>query len=105
MSQTTYLELSEDSGSAHKFYEVTVDGYEMSIRYGRIGDGGQTKTTTYADAAKALADANKKIGEKIRKGYAPAVQGQRAPRSVTRRQIVSSTSTAKTAPVLWKYRS
>jgi predicted DNA-binding WGR domain protein len=105
MPQTTYLELSQDTGSAHKFYEVTVAGNEMSVRYGRIGDAGQTKTTTYADAAKALADAAKKIGEKVRKGYAPAVAGQRAPRSVTRRVIVSSRSTAKTAPVLWKYRS
>ncbi|MER7007121.1 WGR domain-containing protein [Dactylosporangium sp. NPDC000555] len=105
MPQTTYLELSEDTGSAHKFYEVTVDGNQMSVRYGRIGDTGQTKTTSYADEAKALADAAKKIGEKVRKGYAPAVVGQRAPRSVTRRQIVSQRSTAKTAPVLWKYRS
>ncbi|GAA1782895.1 WGR domain-containing protein [Luedemannella flava] len=105
MPHTTYLELSEDTGSAHKFYEVTVDGNEMSIRYGRIGDAGQTKTTTYADEAKALADAAKKVGEKVRKGYAPAIPGQRARRSVTRRQIVSQRSTAKTAPVLWKYRS
>ncbi|HTJ36193.1 MAG TPA: WGR domain-containing protein [Dactylosporangium sp.] len=105
MPQTTYLELSEDTGSAHKFYEVTVDGNQMTVRYGRIGDSGQSKTTTYADEAKAQADAAKKIGEKVRKGYAPAVIGQRAPRSVTRRQIVSQRSTAKTAPVLWKYRS
>src|SRR5262249_19174029 len=105
MPHTTYLELSEDTGSAHKFYEVTVDGNEMSIRYGRIGDAGQMKTTIYADEAKALADAAKKVGEKVRKGYAPAVAGQRAPRAVTRRQIGSQRSTAKTAPVLWKYRS
>ncbi|MET7401112.1 WGR domain-containing protein [Dactylosporangium sp. NPDC005572] len=105
MPQTTYLELSEDAGSAHKFYEVTVDGNEITIRYGRIGDAGQSKTTSYADEVKAQADAQKKIGEKVRKGYAPAVEGQRAPRSVTRRVIQSQRSTSKTAPVLWKYRS
>ncbi|MFB9443526.1 WGR domain-containing protein [Dactylosporangium vinaceum] len=105
MAQTTYLELSEDTGSAHKFWECTVDGNQMTVRYGRIGDAGQTTTKTYADGAKAQADATKKIGEKVRKGYAPAVPGQRAPRSVTRRVIVSQHSTAKTAPVLWKYRS
>jgi len=37
---TTYLELSEDGGSAHKFYEVAVDGTQVTIRYGRIGDQG-----------------------------------------------------------------
>src|SRR3954465_5905936 len=105
MAQTTYLELSEDTGSAHKFHEVTLDDNRMTVRYGRIGDAGQSKTTTYADEAKALADATKKIGEKVRKGYAPAVAGQRAARSVTRRQIVSQRSTSKVAPVLWKYRS
>lgn len=105
MPQTTYLELSEDTGSAHKFYEVTVEGSDVSIRYGRIGDAGQMKTTTYPSEAKAQAGAAKKIGEKVRKGYAPAVPGQRAPRPVTRRRIVSQRSTAKTAPVLWKYRS
>lgn len=106
-AQTTYLELSEDSGSAHKFYEVTVDGADLTIRYGRIGDQGQVKKTTYADAAKAAADAAKKIGEKVRKGYAPAVIGQRAKRSVSRRVMVpASAPTSKTlAPVLWRYRS
>ncbi|MEV0563189.1 WGR domain-containing protein [Dactylosporangium sp. NPDC050588] len=105
MPQTTYLELSEDSGGAHKFYEVTVDGAEMSIRYGRIGDPGTLKTTTYPDHTKATAEAAKKIGEKTRKGYAPAVAGQRAKRSVSRRVIVSARSTAKTAPLLWRYKS
>lgn len=66
MPQTTYLELSEETGSAHKFYEVTVDGSEMSVRYGRIGDAGQTQITTYPSEAKALASAAKKIGEKVR---------------------------------------
>jgi hypothetical protein len=35
--ETTYLELSEDDGSAHKFHEVVVDGSALTIRYGRIG--------------------------------------------------------------------
>lgn len=73
--QTTYLELSEDSGSAHKFYEVRVAGVEVTVTYGRIGDGGQTKTTAYPSPEKAAAAAAKKIGEKVRKGYAPAVRG------------------------------
>ncbi|WP_326600750.1 WGR domain-containing protein [Streptomyces sp. NBC_01803] len=102
----TYLELSEDGGSAHKFYEVSVNGTAVSVRYGRIGSGGQLKTTMFATREKAHAAAERKIDEKVRKGYAPAVQGQRAARSVTRRQVTSAPSTARAvAPVLWRFRT
>jgi predicted DNA-binding WGR domain protein len=104
-ADTTYLELSEDSGSAHKFYEVTVDDLSVTIRYGRIGDHGQVKQSTFSTAEKAKAEASKKIGEKVRKGYAPAVPGGRPKRAVHRRQIVSTRSTATRAPVLWRYAS
>ncbi|WP_127500600.1 WGR domain-containing protein [Actinoplanes solisilvae] len=105
-ADTTYLELSEDSGSAHKFYEVTVDGTDLTVRYGRIGDHGQVKQSSYTTTDKAQAEAAKKIGEKVRKGYAPAVPGGRQKRSVSRRQIVSTRSTATTrAPMLWRYKS
>ncbi|MEV4556591.1 WGR domain-containing protein [Kitasatospora sp. NPDC049285] len=103
--QVTYLELSEDQGSAHKFYEVRLAGAELTIRYGRIGDEGQAKTTSYPSAEKAAAAAAKKVGEKVRKGYAPAVLGVRQRRAVTRRQITSSRSTARQAPMLWRFRS
>jgi predicted DNA-binding WGR domain protein len=103
--ETTYLELSESDGGAHKFYEVTVDDAALTVRYGRIGDTGQVKTSSYADNARARREAAKKIGEKIRKGYAPAVPGVRQKRCVSRRQIVSTRSTARTAPVLWRYDS
>ncbi|MEH1012905.1 WGR domain-containing protein [Micromonospora sp. CPCC 206060] len=106
MSQeTTYLELSEADGGAHKFYEVTVDDAKLTVRYGRIGGSGQVKTASYPDNARARAEAAKKIGEKVRKGYAPAVPGVRQARPVSRRQIVSTRSTARTAPVLWRYDS
>ncbi|MCZ4122810.1 WGR domain-containing protein [Streptomyces sp. H39-S7] len=103
---TTYLELSQDDGGAHKFYEVTVNGTTVSVRYGRIGAGGQLQVSTFPTAEKAKAAAAKKIGEKIRKGYAPAVPGQRAARAVTRREVTSAPSTARaTAPVLWRFRT
>lgn len=101
---TTYLELSETGDGAHKFYEVTVTGTVVDIRYGRIGADGQRQNSTFPTAAKAEAAAAKKIGEKVRKGYAPAVDGARAPRTVTRRQVTSAPSTARaTAPVLWRF--
>ncbi|MBP2704635.1 WGR domain-containing protein [Microbispora sp. RL4-1S] len=101
----TYLELSEDGGGSHKFYEVNVFGTEVTITYGRIGEAGQTKVTAFLTEQKAKAAADKKIGEKLRKGYQPAVRGMRQRRPVTRRAIVSTRSTARQAPVLWRFAS
>ena len=102
---TTYLELSEESGGAHKFYEVSHTATEVTISFGRIGEPGQTRAATYPTVEKAAAAAARKVGEKVRKGYAPAVRGVRQSRPVTRRQIVSARSTARQAPVLWRFRS
>lgn len=101
----TYLELSEDGGGSHKFYEVIVAGAEVTITYGRIGEPGQVKVSAFPTEAKARAAAAKKVAEKTRKGYAPAVRGVRLRRAVTRRAIASSRSTAQQAPVLWRFHS
>jgi predicted DNA-binding WGR domain protein len=113
--ETTYLELSEEGGGAHKFYEVTVDGATMTIRYGRIGDAGQHKTSTFPDEANAREMAAKKIGEKVRKGYTPATRGARKKRGISRRQVMSAQvggasapvgrPATRRAPVLWRYAS
>jgi len=66
-SEPVYLELSD--GKSHKFYEATVNGTEIIIRYGRIGTTGQSSSTTYATAETAQAEATKKINEKLKKGY------------------------------------
>jgi len=100
-----YLELSEDGGGSHKFYEVLVDAKKVSIRYGRIGDSGQKQEQSFPTPAAALAFAQKKIGEKKKKGYEEAVMGVRQKRPVTRRTITSTPSTAKRAPLLWKFSS
>ncbi|MFJ7154913.1 WGR domain-containing protein [Streptomyces sp. NPDC101118] len=106
VEDVTYLELSQDGGGAHKFYEVTVAGTAVTVRYGRIGADGQVQRSSFPTVGKARAAAAKKIGEKVRKGYAPAVRGQRAARAVTRRQVTSSRSTARSvAPVLWRFRT
>ncbi len=86
MSENTYLELSE--GTAHKFYEIIVNGVEVSVRYGRIGDPGQKQVTTYPTVEKAMAEAHKKINEKMKKGYERAVQGIRKKRAVTSRSAM-----------------
>lgn len=101
----TYLELSEEGGGAHKFYEAVVSGTRVTVTYGRIGENGQVKVADFPTEEKARAAAAKKIAEKTKKGYAPAVRGVRQRRAVTRRAIVSTRSTAQQAPVLWRFAS
>src|SRR5258708_32808892 len=103
--EPVYLELSEEGGGSHKFYEVVVAGTQVRIRFGRIGDAGQTQASDYATAALAQTFADKKIREKLNKGYERAVIGLRQKRPVTRRVIVSNRSTASQAPVLWTFAS
>src|SRR5215469_498341 len=101
--ETVYLELSEEGEGSHKFYELVVADTQVRIRFGRIGDAGQSQASDYATVALAQKFANKKISEKLRKGYERAVMGVRQKRPVTRRVIVSNHSTARPAPVLWKF--
>jgi predicted DNA-binding WGR domain protein len=102
--QKTYLELSEDAGSSHKFYEVIVDGLTVSIRYGRIGDNGQSSSSSFTSETEALAFAAKKVKEKSKKGYAEAVMGQRQKRTVARRVMQSNASSTKQKlPILWRF--
>lgn len=116
MEERTYLELSEEGGSSHKFYEVVVNGAEVAVRFGRIGDAGQAKVTKFADVSKAQSEAQKKINEKLKKGYEPAVQGVRQKRTVTRRSAMfaehapnarrtNNVPSSKQAPVLWQFDS
>ncbi|WP_052351769.1 DUF1963 domain-containing protein [Deinococcus pimensis] len=76
-----YLELS--SGREHKFYELTLDGPTLRVRYGRIGTDGQTQHKTYPTEDAALRDAEKKLTEKRRKGYTDAIMGEREKQKVT----------------------
>lgn len=103
--QRTYLELSEADGGSHKFYEVTVAGSSVTIRYGRIGDDGQSKTTKYKNPAEAASEAQKAISGKLKKGYEAAVMGARAKRSVGQRRTTSAVAAKGTtkAPVLWRF--
>ena len=54
---------------SNKFWEISVDGCEATVRYGRIGTAGTSKVKTFADAEAAQRDADKLIAEKTGKGY------------------------------------
>ncbi|MBC7645610.1 MAG: WGR domain-containing protein [Pseudopedobacter sp.] len=104
-----YLELSEDGGSSHKFYEVVVQNLELTLRYGRIGEAGQSSKKTLESFEKAVVEAEKKVREKKRGGYTEAVMGERQKRTVVRRTFTASAgevraaANTKRAPVLWKF--
>jgi predicted DNA-binding WGR domain protein len=68
---TRYFEFI--GGSSRKFWEVTVAGTEVTVRFGRIGTAGQSQTKTFPDAAAAERHAEKLIGSKTKKGYVEAV--------------------------------
>lgn len=61
------FENTEDG--AAKFWEIEVAGTSHTVRYGKIGTDGQSKTKDFASAALAQTDADKLITEKTKKGY------------------------------------
>lgn len=65
-------------GGSRKFWEVSVEGSELRVRFGRIGTAGQTKHKTFADEAAALRERDQLIREKTGKGYAEVAEGPAA---------------------------
>jgi DNA ligase-1 len=57
------------AGTSNKFWEVAVNGRDLTTRWGRIGSDGQSKTKNFNDEATARAQADKLIAEKTADGY------------------------------------
>jgi predicted DNA-binding WGR domain protein len=57
-------------GGSSKFWEVALDGSHQTVKFGRIGTAGQSKTKSFASEAEAKKDTDKLIAEKTGKGYA-----------------------------------
>ena len=57
------------SGTSSKFWEITQNGTEHTVRYGRIGAKGAKKTKSFGDEAAMQASAEKLIAQKLGKGY------------------------------------
>lgn len=56
-------------GSSRKFWEISVSGNNLTVRFGRIGAKGQEKTKTFGSPALAATEQDKLIAEKRNKGY------------------------------------
>ena len=61
------LHLTE--GNSDKFWYIDVTEDHVTVRYGRSGTAGTTRTKQYESADKALTDAKKQVAAKLRKGY------------------------------------
>ncbi|MBM4077667.1 MAG: DNA ligase, partial [Planctomycetes bacterium] len=62
-----YFELVE--GASSKFWEIKLDGSDVTTRWGRIGTDGQSKTKSFASPDKAQVEYDKLLKEKTGKGY------------------------------------
>jgi DNA ligase-1 len=62
-----YFEFHDDKSD--KFWEITVDDLDVTVRFGKVGTNGQSQVKSFADAAAAQKHASKLIDEKTAKGY------------------------------------
>jgi DNA ligase-1 len=56
-------------GNSAKYWEISSQGSEVTVRFGRLGTEGQTQTKAFADEAAATRHDEKLIAEKTGKGY------------------------------------
>ena len=68
-ASTTKRRFEFVGGASDKFWELSIDGNEVLVRFGRNGTNGQTSTKTFADADAARKHAEKLVREKLAKGY------------------------------------
>ena len=62
-----YLEFKDAKSS--KFWEVSVTGKTVNIRYGKLGTDGQTSVKELSTPAEAESHAEKQAAGKLKKGY------------------------------------
>jgi DNA ligase-1 len=68
-SSSTVRHFEFVEGKSSKFWEISTDGCEVTVRYGRIGTAGTSKVKAHADAKAARREADRLIAEKTGKGY------------------------------------
>ena len=89
----------KDAKSA-KFWEVSVTGKKVKIRYGKIGTEGQTSLKELSTPAEAKAHAEKQAAGKVKKGYTEAkahAVKQKAKKKTTKKQVTKTKVVKKKA--------
>ena len=87
-----------------KFWEVSVSGKKVNIRYGKLGTDGQTSLKELSTPAEAKAHAEKQAAGKVKKGYKEAkvkaakkAVKKKAAKKVTKKKVVKKKATKKKA--------
>ncbi|MBT0963447.1 AAA domain-containing protein [Denitromonas iodatirespirans] len=63
-----------EQGASRKFWQVRVEGVDLTVTYGRIGTGGRTLLKQYETPERARREMDKLVAEKLRKDYADEAQ-------------------------------
>jgi predicted DNA-binding WGR domain protein len=56
-------------GGSSKFWEISRDDSDVTVRYGRIGGAGQSGVKSFPTVAAATAHVDRLVAEKVKKGY------------------------------------
>ena len=64
-----YRHFEFKDAKSDKFWEIELDGNSYTVKYGRRGTSGQTKTKEYDDETKAKKEYDKLIAKKLKSGY------------------------------------
>jgi predicted DNA-binding WGR domain protein len=70
------IHLRYQDEKSSKFWEIEVEGSSHTVRYGKIGTDGQTKTKEFGSPDEAQASADKLVKQKLKKGYEHAESGE-----------------------------
>lgn len=81
-------------GTSNKFWQIRVEGTEVSTQWGRIGTDGQTKVKDLGSEEKAGQEADKQIKAKTKKGYVEV--GAAAPKAPVAKAAKSAPPTTTT---------
>lgn len=58
-----------EQGSSRKFWQVAVEGNQLTVTFGRIGSNGQNNVKVYDSAERTRREMDKLVAEKLGKGY------------------------------------
>lgn len=90
MARPALLEYT--AGSSRKFWQVIPSGRNLTVKYGRIGTGGQAKTKTFPTPEAAAAEAARLTAAKLKAGYVPFGSGAAAASSEPAKTRVAKAS-------------
>jgi predicted DNA-binding WGR domain protein len=95
MSRYEFIE-----GTSRKFWDVSVRGKQLVVRWGRIGTEGQSKVFDFPTAAAARNKQTSLIREKTAKGYRPvkSTSAARKPSQVRPTRRIPRVASAEVAP-------